>query len=166
MDFSGWTRNPDDTGPPTRLRPGFRQAKSSAMRRVICAGRLSLLVAICAIPGFGAFAEDIVPITPAEAAKKINEKVVVEMEVKSTGGRENHYLNSEVDYKDAKNFTIFISKDHLEKFRKAGIEDPAEHFAGKTLQVTGMVVLEQKKPWIKVEDPDRIKVISKDKQKK
>jgi hypothetical protein len=27
------------------------------------------------------------PITPAEAAKKVNEKVTVEMEVRSTGGK-------------------------------------------------------------------------------
>lgn len=109
-------------------------------------------------------AADKEPITPAEAAKKINEKVVVAMEVKSTGGRGNHYLNSEEDYMDAKNFTIFISKDHLDKFKKAGIEKPSEYFKGKTIQVTGTVTLEQKKPWIKVDEPDQIKVISKEKK--
>lgn len=109
-------------------------------------------------------AAEVKPITPAEAAKKINEKVLVEMEVKSTGGRENHYLNSEEDFKDAKNFTIFIAKDKLEKFQKAGIESPSTYYKDKKIQVSGTVVLEKEKPWIKVEEPDQIKVITKDKK--
>ena len=111
-----------------------------------------------------AAAAEVIPITPAEAAKKINEKVLVEMEVKSTGGKENHYLNSEEDFKDAKNFTIFISKDLLEKFKKAGIESPSMHYKDKKIQVSGTVVLEKEKPWIKVEDPDQIKIIAKEKK--
>jgi hypothetical protein len=112
-------------------------------------------------------ADDTPPITPAEAATKINQKVVVKMEVKSTGGKNNFYLNSEEDFKDAKNFTIFISKDHVEKFKKAGVENPSMYYKGKTIQVTGTVVLEkadgtEKKPWIKVEEPDQIKVITKE----
>ena len=65
------------------------------------------------------------PVTPAEAAKKLNEKVTVEMVVKSTGGRENCYLNSEDDFKLDANFTVFISKDAKEKLKKAGIDNPA-----------------------------------------
>jgi hypothetical protein len=63
-------------------------------------------------------------VTPAEAAKKVNEKVVVEFEVKSTGGNEARFLNSEADFKDAKNFTIFIPQAALEKFKTAKIDDP------------------------------------------
>jgi DNA/RNA endonuclease YhcR with UshA esterase domain len=111
-----------------------------------------------------AMAADVKPITPAEAAKKIDEKVVVEMEVKSTGGRENHYLNSEEDFKDAKNFTIYISKDQLEKFKKAGVESPSMHYKSKVIQVTGTVVSEKGKPWIKVEEPEQIKIITKEKK--
>ena len=43
-------------------------------------------------PG-GRVGRRVTPISPAEAAKKINEKVVVEMDVKSTGVHGNHYLN-------------------------------------------------------------------------
>jgi len=124
----------------------------------------AMLLALCSVSVLMAVAAEIKPITPAEAAKKINEKVQVEMDVKSTGGRENHYLNSEEDYRDAKNFTIFIAKDHLEKFKKAGIESPSMHFKSKLIQVTGTVVLEKEKPWIKVEEPDQIKVIEKEKK--
>ena len=101
------------------------------------------------------------PITPAEAAKKLKEKVTVEMVVKSTGGRENTYLNSEEDFKLDANFTIFLSKDVKEKFKKAGVEDPAAHFKQKTIQVTGTVILFEKKPRIAVTEPAQIKVIEK-----
>jgi hypothetical protein len=53
-------------------------------------------------------AADDMPLTPAEAAKKVNEKVTVEMEVKSTGGKTARFLNSATDFKDDKNFTVFI----------------------------------------------------------
>ena len=68
--------------------------------------RLSgILFALHCFPTSIVFSAEIAPMTPAEAAKKINEKVVVQMAVKSSGGRENKYLNSEEDFKDPKNFT-------------------------------------------------------------
>jgi len=100
-------------------------------------------------------------ITPAEAAKKVNEKVTVEMEVKSTGGREACFLNSEADYKDAKNFAVFISEAALAKFKEAKIENPKEHYKGKLVRVTGTVVLYRERPEIKVEEPEQIVVVEK-----
>jgi hypothetical protein len=100
------------------------------------------------------------PLTPVEAAKKVKEKVTVEMVVKSTGGNENCYLNSEEDFKLDSNFTIFLPKDTKDKLKKAGIEDPYEHYLNKTIQVTGTVILfEQKKPRIAVTEVDQIKII-------
>lgn len=100
------------------------------------------------------------PLTPAEAAKKPREKVTVEMLVKSTGGNENCYLNSEEDFKNEANFTIFIPKDTKAKFKKAGIEEPAEYFLDKTVRVTGTVLLfEGTKPRIAVIEPDQVKVV-------
>lgn len=112
----------------------------------------------------GTFAADPAPITPVEAAKKVDEKVVVEMEVKSSGGNRNQYLNSETNYEDEKNFTIFISKDHIERFKKAGIEAPAAHYLKKVIRVSGTVVLEQKKPRIVVTEPKQITVVEKEKK--
>lgn|SRR5262245_27656623 len=100
-------------------------------------------------------------VTPAEAAKKVNEKVTVEMEVKSTGGREACFLNSEADYKDAKNFAVFISEAALVKFKEAKIENPKEFYKGKLVRVTGMVVLYRDKPEIKVDSPDQIALVEK-----
>jgi DNA/RNA endonuclease YhcR with UshA esterase domain len=101
-------------------------------------------------------------LTPAEAVKKVNEKVTVEMEVKSTGTRsKNHFLNSAANYRDAENLTVFIPKESVEKFKKAKIDNPGMHFKGKTIRVTGTVILYREKPEIKVEDPEQIKIVEK-----
>lgn len=100
------------------------------------------------------------PLTPAQAAKKPREKVTVELVVKSTGGNENCYLNSEEDYKNEANFTIFLPKDTKAKLKEAGIDDPYEYYQDKTIQVTGTVLLfEGTKPRIAVTDPAQIKVV-------
>jgi len=124
----------------------------------------SILACLLLIPAF-VLAEDPQPkpLTPAEAAKKLNEKVTVQMLVKSTGGRSNCYLNSEEDFNMASNFTIFIDKDAKERFRKAGIEDPGEHYMDKTIQVTGTVILFEKKPRIAAAEPSQIKIVEKKK---
>jgi DNA/RNA endonuclease YhcR with UshA esterase domain len=101
------------------------------------------------------------PITPAEAAKKVNEKVTVQFQVKSVGGTTNGYLNSETDYKDAKNFTVFLPKETIEKFKEMKIDDPRAHFKDKTIQVSGTIMLYKEKPQIKVEAPDQIKIVEK-----
>jgi DNA/RNA endonuclease YhcR with UshA esterase domain len=102
------------------------------------------------------------PIGPAEAAKKVDEEVTLQMEVKSAALREGVcFLNSEEDFKDAKNFTVFLDKESLAKFKEAKIEDPAAHFKGKTVQVKGKVTLYRDRPQIKLSGPDAIKVIEK-----
>jgi uncharacterized protein (TIGR03067 family) len=110
-----------------------------------------------------AYSEDkpVKPITPAEAAKKINEKVTVELVVKSTGGKTATFLNSEEDFKSDKNLPLFISEAALEKFKKAKIDDPKTFYRGKTVHATGTVTLYKEKPEIKIEEPDQIKVIEK-----
>lgn len=123
----------------------------------------SILASLLLVPAF-AIADDPnpKPLTPAEAAKKLNEKVTVEMLVKSTGGKENCYLNSEEDFKSDDNFTIFLSKDAKEKLKKAGIDDPAEYYKKKTIRATGRVFLVEKKPRIAIIEPEQdLKVVEK-----
>jgi DNA/RNA endonuclease YhcR with UshA esterase domain len=122
---------------------------------------LGMLCAVVVVPVLLAAEPQGTAITPAEAAKKVNEKVTVEMEVKSTGGKDNWYLNSEESYKDDKNFTVFIPKEAVEKFKKNKIEDAAVTYKGKTIHVTGTVMLYRDKPQIKVEEPEQIKIITK-----
>ena len=107
-------------------------------------------------------ADEAKPIGPAEAASKVNEQVTVEMEVKAATMRGSVcFLNSEAEFKDPKNFTLFIDKDALTKFKEAKIDDPAAHFKGKTVRAEGKVVLYQKHPEIKLGGPDDIKIVEK-----
>jgi DNA/RNA endonuclease YhcR with UshA esterase domain len=102
------------------------------------------------------------PIGPEEAIKRVDQKVTVLMEVKSTGGNTARFLNSEADFRFEKNFAVFIPNVALEAFKKAGIADPGQHYKGKTIVATGMVALSQGRPQIRVENPDQIKVVSGD----
>jgi uncharacterized protein (TIGR03067 family) len=105
-------------------------------------------------------AEAAKPLTPAEAAKKVNEEVTLQMDVKASSLRgTNCWLNSESNYRDAKTFTVFINKDAMEKFKAAKIEDPAAHFRGKTIRVSGKVELYQNRPEIILSGPDAIKIV-------
>jgi DNA/RNA endonuclease YhcR with UshA esterase domain len=120
----------------------------------------ALLVALVSAPAFAD--EPAKAIGPAEAAKKVDAEVVLQMEVKlSALAKGVCFLNSEKNYKDDGNFTLFIDKAALAKFKDAMIDDPAAHFKGKTLQVKGKVVLYRDKPEIKISGPDDIKVIEK-----
>jgi DNA/RNA endonuclease YhcR with UshA esterase domain len=100
------------------------------------------------------------PITPAEAAKIVDQKCTVEMKVQSTGkSRTLVFLNSEENYRDDKNFTVVIFEKGLEGLKKNKIDDPVAHYKGKTVHVTGTVTLYNKKPQIKVEDSEQIQVV-------
>lgn len=101
-------------------------------------------------------------ITPEEAAKRVNEQVTVQMEVKSSSLRgQVCFLNSEKDFKDAKNFTVFIGREALQKMKEAKIDDPATHFQGKQVRVKGKVTLYRDKPQIVVDAPDQIMLVVK-----
>ena len=122
------------------------------MRNVV-----ALLLAFCFVLVSGA-QEPVRPIGPEEALKRVDQKVTVVMEVKSTGGNTARYLNSETDFRFEKNFAIFIPNIALSAFKKAGIDDPGQYYKGKTIVVTGMVAISQERPQIRIENPDQIKL--------
>jgi DNA/RNA endonuclease YhcR with UshA esterase domain len=102
------------------------------------------------------------PIGPADVAKKVNEQVTLEMEVKSATLQGTAcFLNSEKDFRDPKNVTLFIDKDAVAKFKEAKIDDPAAHFKGKVVRVEGKVILYRDRPEIKLSGPDTIKIVEK-----
>jgi DNA/RNA endonuclease YhcR with UshA esterase domain len=108
--------------------------------------------------------KDAKPLPPAEAAKHVDEKVTLEMEVKSVGMSKTGgvaFLNSAEDFRDKGNFTVFLGKDAVEKLKKANGDDLAAHFKGKTVRVTGTVKLYREKPEIVVDDPDQLQVVEK-----
>jgi hypothetical protein len=116
------------------------------------------------VVGLVAAQEEGGPIAPEVALTKVDQRVTVRMEVKSTGGNTARYLNSQADYRSDKNFAIFIPQAALAKFQKAQIEDPAQHYKGKTIEVTGIISLGGSKtvsnrPQIRVDDPAQVKII-------
>src|SRR5215471_1061417 len=83
----------------------------------VCALALCLVLVACVR------ADDTKPLTPEEAAKKVGEKVTVEMEVKSTGKSKGvYFLNSKTDFKDKENFTLFVGKEGAASLSEAKIE--------------------------------------------
>ncbi len=94
-----------------------------------------------------------------QAAKMVDQRVTIQMEVKSTGGNTACFLNSSADFKDAGNFTVFLPAEALEKFAQGKVAKPAEYYKGKFVQVTGTVSLYKDKPQIRVDDPAQIKVL-------
>src|SRR6516165_9096018 len=91
--------------------------------------------------------DDVKPVTPAEAATMVGKKVTVAFYVKSIGKTEGlAFLNSEASHKNEKNFTIFIGKEGMKKFREAEIDDPAAFYRDKTIRVIGTVTTHEKRP--------------------
>ena len=104
------------------------------------------------------------PLSPVDAIKKVNEKVTVEMTVKASKNRLEKrgeiYLDSEDDFHDPKNLGIVITKTGATAFAKAGVEEPAGHFKGKTIRVTGTVIIKEKRPRIEVDEPKQIDLVN------
>ena len=115
------------------------------------------------------------PVCAADDAKT-GEKIIPATEIRSHVGKEctalmtvkasknaaprrTYYLNSEEDFHDEKNLAIVISYDHAAKFQEAGIDDPAEYYKDKTIQVTGKVIEEDDEIRIRVDDPKQIKIV-------
>ena len=113
----------------------------------------------------GASADDEKPLAvvkAADARNHIDERCTVELTVRSSKNaapRREYYLDSEEDFHDEKNFAVVISYDHADLFKKAGIDDAAEHYKGKSLRVTGKVIHENDQVRIRVEDPKQIKIV-------
>jgi hypothetical protein len=124
-----------------------------------------IVLALAFLPALATAADkEAKPLTPEAAAKKINEKCTVEMEVKSTGkGAGVFFLNSKEDFKAPDNFTVFINKEGVARLKEAKIEDPAAHYKKKTIRVTGTVKLYRDKPEIVVEEADQIEVVGENK---
>src|SRR5262245_16637142 len=105
------------------------------------------------------------PLAPADAIKRVNEKVVVEMLVKATKNRlekrKEIYLDSEEDFRDPKNLGVIINVAGAAKFKEAGVDDPAEHFKGKTIRVTGVITKEDERFRLIVDQAKQIQIVEK-----
>ena len=54
---------------------------------------------------------------------------------------------------------VVITTAGAARFKEAGIEDLASRFQGKAIRVRGMVILQENRPYIEVDDPDQIEVV-------
>ena len=105
-------------------------------------------------------AEKVIP--AAQARDHVGRECTVELTVRSSknaAGRRTYFLDSEEDFHSAKNLAVIISYDHADRFREAGIDDPAEHYKGKAIRVTGKVIEEDDQIRIRVQDPKQIKIV-------
>lgn len=104
-------------------------------------------------------------IPAAEARDHVDETLTVEMTVqasKNAAPRREIYLDSEEDFRDEKNLAVVISYDHVDAFKRAGITDPAEHYRGKSIRVTGKLIREADQIRIRVDEPEQIKLTEKE----
>jgi DNA/RNA endonuclease YhcR with UshA esterase domain len=101
-------------------------------------------------------------ITAPEAAANIGKECVVEFKVLSANlknEKSNCFLNSKGNFRDKDNFQVIIFAKDLPKFKAAKIEDPALHFAGKTIRVRGKIETHKDKPEIEVRTPEQITIV-------
>jgi hypothetical protein len=125
---------------------------------------------VCAIAAVAAlacvaYASEDKALTPEEARKQAGKKITVLMTVRAAKDRLEKrgeiYLDSEEDFKDAKNFAVVITRKGAASLKKAGIEDPAGHFRDKKIKATGTVKEVEKVPRIEIDDAEQIKLAEK-----
>ena len=101
-----------------------------------------------------------------EARQYEGKKVEVVFEVKAAKlsmKRKTVFLDSELNFMDERNLGIAIVEKGLNDLSaQKGIGAPADHFRSKKIRVVGTVVLEDMRPYIKVEQADQIDLYKED----
>lgn len=122
--------------------------------------RCVVLVAVVTVPALAA--EEEKPLVPVEARKQIGKEITVEMEVKAAKNalkqRGEIYLDSEENFRDEKNFAVVITKKGAESLNAAGIDNPADHYRGKTIRAKGKVTEVDGVPRIEIDDVKQISI--------
>src|SRR5437588_9721425 len=101
--------------------------------------------------------------TAEEAVKRVNELVTVKMVVQRTKcctGSRQVFLDSEANHRDPKNLGVVVTENGRAKFSAAGIDDPTAHYKGKTIRVRGVVIRRDDRPYLEVNDPGQIELVS------
>ena len=58
------------------------------------------------------------------------------------------------------NLGVVVTDNSRAKFAEEGIADPADHYHGKTIRVRGVVIRRDDQPYIEVNDPGQIELVS------
>jgi hypothetical protein len=163
-----------DTNVPSRREATrFREKEGIGMNRSLFVksvagcrnGTAVFLVASCLATLAGHSLAADVPLTSAEAAKKVGEKVTVELTIQSAGRNgEFHELHATKDWKTDGCFFLRFSGAARERFAGVNIPEVAVYFLDETVRVTGEVkelnLGGLKKPVIYVENIDQIEVVA------
>jgi len=56
---------------------------------------------------------------------------------------------------------VAVTEIGKESFKEMGVDDPAGHFKGQVIRVTGLVTLKENLPQIEVNDPRQIGIVEK-----
>lgn len=141
------------------MNASLRHARSTVSRHHFL--RLASLFAFTLVlPVTG---DEVKKVIPADQARDhIDETGTVEMTVKSSRDYEPskvYYLNSEDDFRDEKCVSLMIAYADAPAFKKAGIDDPAAYYKGKTIRVAGKVIHESKQTRIHVTSPAQIELV-------
>lgn len=141
----------------------------------LIANRFALIVfgivfAVGAAVSAAADDEKPIPIKVPEAKKYVGKKCIVEFDVKKTkhaAKRKKYYIDSEEDFHDEKNIGIQIEEPMALKLREQSkVEDVVKHYEKKRIRVTGVILLEDDLPYIKLASPDDIEIVEKKKEDK
>jgi DNA/RNA endonuclease YhcR with UshA esterase domain len=120
-----------------------------------------LAIGLFAIPVVAADKKE-KPLTPVEARKQVGKEITVEMEVKAAkNALENRgeiYLDSHENFRDETNFAVVITKKGAESLKTAGIDNPSDHFKGKTIKAKGTVSEVDGVPRIEIDDAKQIEL--------
>jgi hypothetical protein len=110
--------------------------------------------------------EEPVRIKPEEARQHVGQKVEVVFEVKASKHslkRKTVYLDSEVTFRDEKNLGIAISEQGVADLKqKRNVDAPADFYRGKWIRVVGQVVIEENRPYIKVDAAEQLDLADQD----
>jgi hypothetical protein len=101
-----------------------------------------------------------VHIKPEEARMHVDKKVEVVLEVKHakySERRKTAFLDSEENFQDEKNLGIAITEAGIQDLKqKRAVDGPADYYRGKTIRVTGTVILKEDKPYIEVTQAEQL----------
>jgi len=118
-----------------------------------------VMVALLAARPASLAAADETPNTLADIQEHIGKEVSIEFVVASSRVLDSGkfcFLNSQKNFTHKENFTVAIDSKAIAKYAETNVDEPAEHFRGKTIRVRGKVTLYRQKPQIVVSDPAQI----------
>jgi len=102
-------------------------------------------------------------VTPEQAAKKVDEEVVLEMRVMATGGtpEKRLFLNSKKSFRDEENFTVVLNaKAFTGKLEK----ETGASLLNKVIRVKGKVTTFKRTPQIIVDDEKQFEILEEKKE--